>query len=74
MCIVDVFVDDKKQLFLSLSMIPTDQQGPPPEQFAEQVMSRLSDPQSLEIISTPLWYVYSPDTTLMSLARSGPEH
>lgn len=66
-CIVDVF-SDKKQLFLSLSMVPTDQQGPNPGQFAEQVMSRLNDPQSLEVISTPLWYVFSPDTTLKSLA------
>jgi hypothetical protein len=74
MCVVDVFSKDKDELFLSLSMIPTDQQGPPPEQFAEQIMGRLDDPQSLEIISTPLWYVFAPDTTLMSLARPGSDH
>jgi len=69
LCIVDVFSNEKKELFLSLSMVPADQEGPKPEQFAEQVMARLNDPQSLEVISTPLWYVYSPDTALMSLAR-----
>lgn len=69
LCVVDVFSDEKKELFLSLSMVPADQEGPRPEQFAEQVMARLNDPQSLEVISTPLWYVFSPDTTFMSLAR-----
>jgi hypothetical protein len=69
MCIIDVFSDDKNQLFLSLSMVPTDQDGPIPGQFGEQVMASLNDPQTLDVISTPLWYVYSPDTPLMSLAR-----
>lgn len=69
LCIVDVFSNEKKELFLSLSMVPADQEGPKPEQFAEQVIARLNDPQSLEVISTPLWYVYSPDTALMSLDR-----
>ncbi len=63
MCIIDVFANEKNELFLSLSMVPTEQEGQNPEQFAEQVMARLDDPQSLEVISTPLWYVYSPDTT-----------
>ncbi len=67
LCIIDVFFGGNKELFLSLSMVPTDQQGPNPDQFAEQVMARLTDPQSLEVISTPLWYVFSPDTTLKSL-------
>ena len=69
MCIIDVFANEKNELFLSLSMVPAEQEGQNPEQFAEQVMARLDDPQSLEVISTPLWYVYSPDTPLMSLAR-----
>jgi hypothetical protein len=71
MCIVDVFADATNGLFLSLSMVPADQQeqGAGADQFAEQVTSRLNDPQSLEVISAPLWYVYSPDTALMSLAR-----
>ena len=71
MCIVDVFADATNGLFLSLSMVPADQQeqGAGADQFAEQVTSRLNDPQSLEVISAPLWYVYSPETALMSLAR-----
>ena len=32
-------------------------------------MASLDDPQSLEVLTTPLWYVFSPDTTLMSLGR-----
>jgi hypothetical protein len=74
MCVVDVFADATNGLFLSLSMVPADQQeqGAGADQFAEQVMSRLNDPQSLEVISAPLWYVYSPDTALMSLARPAP--
>jgi hypothetical protein len=67
-CVIDVF-SDGKTLFLSLSMTPTDQQVPQPSDFAEQVAARENDPQSLEVISTPLWYVYSPDTALMNLAR-----
>ena len=59
--------------YLSLTMFPADQQQPEPEPFAEQVTARLNDPQSLEVISTPLWYVYAPDTALMSLARPGIE-
>jgi hypothetical protein len=69
LCIVDVFSNEKKELFLSLSMVPADQQGPPPEQFGEQVTASLDDPQTLDVLSTPLWYVYSPDTALMSLDR-----
>lgn len=69
MCIVDVFADASNTLFLSLSMVPTDQQGPDPEQFGQQVAARENDAQSLEVISAPLWYVYPPDTSLMSLAR-----
>jgi hypothetical protein len=72
-CIVDVYSDEKNELYLSLSMFPADQQQPEPEPFAEQVTARLNDPQSLEVISTPLWYAYSPDTALMSLARPGIE-
>ena len=73
MCIVDVYSDEKNELYLSLTMFPADQQQPEPEPFAEQVTARLNDPQSLEVISTPLWYVYAPDTALMSLARPGIE-
>jgi hypothetical protein len=72
-CIVDVYSNEKNELFLSLSMFPADQQQSEPEPFAEQVTARLNDPQSLEVISTPLWYAYSPDTALMSLARPGIE-
>jgi hypothetical protein len=50
-------------------MFPADQEQPKPEPFAEQVTARLNDPQSLEVISDPLWYVYSPETPLMSLGR-----
>ncbi len=67
-CVVDLFFDGNA-LFLSLSMEPADQPSAQPSEFAEQVMARVNDPQSLEVISAPLWYVYSPDTALMSLAR-----
>ena len=67
-CVVDVFSDARKQLFLSLSMVPGDQRGPSPDQFAEQVTGSLNYPPTLEVISTPLWYVFSPDTTLKSIA------
>lgn len=67
MCIVDVFANGN-QLFLSLAMVPADQTGAAPEQFAEQVMARAGDAQSLEVVSTPLWYVYAPETPLKSLA------
>ena len=72
-CIIDVYANEKNELYLSLTMFPADQQQPEPEPFAEQVTARLNDPQSLEVISTPLWYVYAPDTALMSLARPGIE-
>ena len=72
-CIIDVYSNEKNELYLSLTMFPADQQQPEPEPFAEQVTARLNDPQSLEVISTPLWYVYAPDTALMSLARPGIE-
>ncbi|MFA5899680.1 MAG: hypothetical protein WC829_11275 [Hyphomicrobium sp.] len=68
-CVIDVFADDKGALFLSLAMVPADQQVPPPEEFAEQVASRMNDAQGLEVISEPLWYVYSPDTALVTLPR-----
>jgi hypothetical protein len=71
-CVVDVFADRKGALFLSLSMVPADQQGPPPEEFGEQVVSRQGDAQNLEVISTPLWYVFSPDTALINLPRERP--
>lgn len=70
-CIVDVFAKGNEYL-LSLSMVPAEQEGPRPEQFGEQVMARAGDVQGLEVVSTPLWYVYSPDTPLMSLARPDP--
>ena len=72
-CIIDVYANEKNELFLSLTMFPADQQQPEPEPFAEQVTARLNDPQSLEVISAPLWYVYAPETTLMSLGRPGIE-
>ncbi len=72
-CIIDVYADAKNELYLSLTMFPADPPQPAPEPFAEQVAARLDDPQSLEVISTPLWYVYAPETTLMSLGRPGIE-
>jgi hypothetical protein len=72
-CIIDVYANEKNELYLSLTMFPADQPLPAPEPFAEQVAARLGDPQSLEVISTPLWYVYAPETTLMSLGRPGIE-
>jgi hypothetical protein len=78
-CVIDVFAKGENELFLSLSMVladhqQPDQQPPPdPVPFAEQVMARLNDPRSLELVSTPLWYVYSPDTALMSLGRPAVE-
>jgi hypothetical protein len=69
-CVVNVFAKGANELFLSLSMVPADQPTPSdPVPFSEQVMARLNDPQSLEAVSTPLWYVYSPDTALMNLGR-----
>jgi hypothetical protein len=72
-CIIDVYANEKNELYLSLTMFPADQPQPAPEPFAEQVAARLDDPQSLEVISTPLWYVYAPETALMSLGRPGIE-
>jgi hypothetical protein len=76
-CVIDVFAKGENELFLSLAMVladqPADQQTADPVPFAEQVMARLNDPQSLELVSTPLWYVYSPDTALMRLARPAVE-
>lgn len=68
-CIIDVYSNEKNELFLSLTMFPADQQLPEPVPFAEQVAARMNDPQSLEVISTPVWYVYAPETALMSLGR-----
>ncbi len=71
MCTVDVFANEKNELFLSLSMLPTEQEAPQPEQLGAQVMASLDDRQTLDVLTTPLWYVFSPDTTLMSLGRAG---
>jgi len=70
MCTVDVFANEKNELFLSLSMLPTEQEAAQPEQLGAQIMASQNDRQTLDVISTPLWYVFSPDTTLMSLGRS----
>jgi len=68
LCVADVFSDGKKHLFLSLSMVPTDQQGPDQTQLAQQILGSLNDPLTLDVLATPLWYVFSPDTTLKSIA------
>ena len=68
LCVADVFSDGKKHLFLSLSMVPTDQQGPDPDQLGQQIMASSNDPLTLDVLATPLWYVFSPETTLKSIA------
>ena len=64
-CIIDVYSNEKNELFLALTMFPADQEQPEPEPFAEQVTARLNDPQSLEVISDPalvhLFARYRPD-------------
>jgi hypothetical protein len=68
LCIADVFSDGKKRLFLSLSMVPTEQKPPDAGQLAQQIMASANDPLTLDLLAAPLWYVYSPDTTLKSIA------
>jgi hypothetical protein len=68
MCIADVFSDGKKRLFLSLSMVPTEQQPPDANQLAQQILTSANDPLTLDVLATPLWYVFSPDTALKSIA------
>jgi hypothetical protein len=68
-CIADVFADPKGELHLSLLMTPKTKKGPDPEWFGKEVVRNLNDPQALELISAPLWYVYPPDTAPMSLGR-----
>jgi hypothetical protein len=68
-CVIDVYQRAPQGLFLSLTMVPAEQPGPDPAQFAQYVDARLDDPLSLAGISTPLWYVYSPETTLKSIAQ-----
>jgi hypothetical protein len=67
-CVIDVY-HAKQGLFLSLTMVPAEQPGPDPAQFAQDVDARLNDPLSLAGIATPLWYVYPPETTLKSIAQ-----
>jgi hypothetical protein len=69
MCIVDVFSGEKNGLFLSLTMVPTEEEAPKPELLGAQIMASLDDRQTLDVLTTPLWYAFSPDTTLMSLGR-----
>jgi hypothetical protein len=70
-CVADVFLDAKRHLFLSLQMVPTDQQGQVPDQSAQIAVSG-NDPQTLAVLTTPLWYVYPPETTLKSIALPPP--
>ena len=69
MCIVDVFSGEKNGLFLSLTMVPTEEEAPKPELLGAQIMASQDNRQTLDVLTTPLWYVFSPDTTLMSLGR-----
>ncbi len=32
-------------------------------------MASLNDPRTLEVLTTPLWYAYPPETLLLSLPR-----
>jgi hypothetical protein len=67
-CVADVYLDSKKRLFLSLQMVPTDRQDPIPDELAQQVEGSLDQPQTLDLLTTPLWYVYAPETPLKSIA------
>jgi hypothetical protein len=69
MCIVDVFSGEKNGLFLSLTMVPTEEEAPKPELLGAQITASQDNRQTLDVLTTPLWYVFSPDTTLMSLGR-----
>jgi hypothetical protein len=68
LCVADVFTDGKKHLFLALSMVPTDQQGPDQNQRFQQILVSVNDPLTLDVLATPLWYVFPPETTLKSIA------
>lgn len=68
-CTVDVIVASDGRLYLSLTMLPTEEAAPPADEFALQVSGRLPDPRSMELITVPLWYVNSPDTPLMTMPR-----
>ena len=66
-CVADVFRDGYGRLVLSLHMVPADQQGPDPGLLADQIDASAGDPQTLALLTTPLWYVFSPETPLSSL-------
>lgn len=68
-CIVDVFAGPGGELYLSLSMLPVEQPDPDQDQLAGQVSASAHDPRTLAVLTAPLWYVYAPDTPLMSLPR-----
>jgi hypothetical protein len=68
LCVADVFRRSSGRLFLSLHMVPTGQQWPDAELLAEQIEVSSDDPQTLALLTTPLWYVFSPETPLRSLA------
>jgi hypothetical protein len=68
LCVADVFTDGKKHLFLALSMVPTDQQGPDQNQLFQQILVSVKDPLTLDVLATPLWYVFPPETALKSIA------
>ncbi len=68
-CIVDVVAGPGNELYLSLSMLPFEQPDPEQEQLTGQVMASLNDPRTLEVLTTPLWYAYPPETLLLSLPR-----
>lgn len=67
-CTIDVYHDPKRGLFLSAAMAPAEQSATDPGQFEQDVVSRLSDPYSMDLVTTPLWYVFAPDTKLKAIA------
>jgi hypothetical protein len=70
LCVADIYLDPKKRLFLSLQMVPSDQNegAPPPPDVAPQIDASENDRQTLAVLTTPLWYVYPPETPLKSIA------
>jgi hypothetical protein len=48
--------------------VPTDQQGPDQNQLSQQILVSVKDPLTLDVLATPLWYVFPPETALKSIA------
>ncbi|MGQ0456533.1 MAG: hypothetical protein ACT4OU_05670 [Hyphomicrobium sp.] len=67
-CVVDIYADAKSGLFLSTAMMGVETAPPSPDDFAETVVNRIDDPASMELVTTPLWYAFAPDTKLEGIA------